>query len=310
MSAVGCYLDILSERGVVQWQSGGWRHNLIVASAWPLLAALLKNDPGVRGVLFCAFGEGDPIWDRAPPCLTPDTVWLRKEMGRTPVGSTDVKYIDGTGRSVPAATNRLEFSVTYRAPGVARDIREFGLVGGDASTAANSGRMVNYAVHPVIRLAANQTLTRKIRLSFRPGGSGTGEHSADVPLHWLASQPVTVIDGVGEAVATSLRNAGATDVGQLVSLELEQSPKGVSRTRVVELKAKARLAMQTAAHLVRISSVSGKTVDELLATAPDLATPAHLLEMLQGQLGLLLVALDARWLRRRTLADLTSSHAP
>src|SRR5204862_6791171 len=89
-----------------------------------------------------------------------------------------------------------------------------------------------------------------------------------------------------------------------------QLPKGVSRARAVELRAKAQLAMQTASQLVRISSLSSATLDDILAATPDLTIDADLLERLQSQVGVLQVALDARWLRRRTMAEFLASRAP
>src|SRR5258706_10593878 len=304
----GCYRDVVSERGAVRWQSGGWRHNLIVASAWPLVTALLRKEPNALGITFCAVGEGDPAWDTNPPQPSVETAHLHREIARAPVGVADMRYIDAAGRPAKTWTHRLELTVVIPAASTLRRVREFGLVGGDASGSANTRRLINYAVHPVIELRAKQTPKRTIRLSFRPGTSGA--EGADVPAHWLGGEPTTLIDGVGEAVASSLKDASAVTVAQLAGLGLDHLPKGLSRARAVELKAKARLAMQTAAQLVRAPSLSEKTIDEVLDSAPDESAPADLLDRLQGQLGMLQVSLDARWLRRLTLAQLVASHAP
>jgi len=306
----GCYRDIVSERDTVRSPSGGWRHNLIVSSAWPLVTALLRKEPSATGISFCAVGEGDPAWDKSPPPLSIETAKLRSEIARVAIGLAEMRYIDAAGRPARTWTHRLELTVVIPATPNARRVREFGLVGGDATSNANTGRLINYAVHPVIELRANQKLTRTIRLNFRPGGSAITEQGGGVPTHWLGTQPATLIDGVGDAVAASLKDAGATTVGDVATLQLDGVPKGFSRSRAVELRAKAQLAMQTAALLVRTSSLNDKTVDEVLSTTPSESVPADTLDRLQGQLGLLQVALDARWLKRRTLAELVASRAP
>src|SRR5262249_11415046 len=161
-----------------------------------------------------------------------------------------------------------------------------------------------------IELRAKQTLTRTIRLSFRPGAGGVTEQAGNVPLHWLGGEPASLIDGVGESVATALTGAGATTVRQLAALDLATLPKGISRARAVELKAKAQLALQTPARLTQISGLSAATPEAILVETRDPTPPADQLDRLQAQVGLLQVALDARWLKRRTLTELVSSRAP
>ncbi len=298
MSATGCYCDSVSERGVVWWQSGRWRHNLIVSSAWPLVAALLRKEPNAIGISFCAVGEGDSAWDRTVPRPTAETARLYREIARSAVALTEMRYIDAAGHPARGWTHRLELTITISPSSNPRTVREFGLFGGDATSTPNTGRLINYAVHPVIELRANQKLTRTIRLNFRPGGSAITEQGGGVPAHWLGNQPASLIDGVGDAVAAALKDAGATTIGELAMLQ------------IVELRAKAQLAMQTAAQLVRAPTFSDKTIDDVLSTTSDESVPIDTLDRLQGQLGLLQVALDARWLKRRTMAELLASRAP
>ncbi len=260
MSATGCYCDSVSERGVVWWQSGRWRHNLIVSSAWPLVAALLRKEPNAIGISFCAVGEGDSAWDRTVPRPTAETARLYREIARSAVALTEMRYIDAAGHPARGWTHRLELTITISPSSNPRTVREFGLFGGDATSTPNTGRLINYAVHPVIELRANQKLT--------------------------------------------------TTIGELAMLQIDTLPKGISRSRAVELRAKAQLAMQTAAQLVRAPTFSDKTIDDVLSTTSDESVPIDTLDRLQGQLGLLQVALDARWLKRRTMAELLASRAP
>ncbi len=300
---IGWYRDVVGGGQAVRPASHGWRKNLIVSSAWPLVAALLRNEPGVRGILYCAVGEGDPAWDAAPPAPTPDTTHLRKESTRVALGQADIGYLDAAGRTVGAPTHRLALSVTIGPAAAGRHLREFGLFGGNATAAAGSGQLLNYAIHPLIELRAGQTLTRMIRLSFRPGGAAAGD-TADVPPHWLGEEPVTVIDGVGASVADALQGSRVSNVRQLALLDATRPPEGVTVSRAVELKAKARLALQTATQLARVPELDDQTVDQVLAGAAAEPVAAAALERLRAQLGLLQVALDARRLRRMTLREL------
>ena len=66
----------------------------------------------------------------------------------------------------PAGTpsNRLEITADFKGEDFISNgtvkLREFGLFGGDATHAADSGLMINYMIHPVIPLTADLTLTR------------------------------------------------------------------------------------------------------------------------------------------------------
>ncbi len=281
---------------------------MIVSSAWPLVAALLRNEPGMRGILYCAVGAGERAWDTASPSPVagPEVKQLRNEIARVAIAPADMVYLDAAGRVTKAPTHRLALSVRVAAAQSPRELREFGLFGGDATATPGSGRLLNYAIHPVIALGPGQSLTRMIRLSFRPGGGGpAGE--ADVPFHWLAEEPVSIVDGVGASVAEALKASKVSSVRLLAALDLTNPVEGVSLSRAVELKAKARLAIQTAAQLVRVPGLEPKTVDDVLTGEAADSEPA---ERLQAQLGLLQVALDARWLKRLKVGDLVASEAP
>jgi len=301
---IGVYRDVVGGvRGVAE-VSPGWRRNLIVSSAWPLVAALLRNEPGLRGILYCAVGEGDQAWDAALPTPTPDTTHLRKETTRVALTHADISYVDAAGRNTSGPSHRLGLSVTIGPVPAPRRLREFGLVGGDATAAAGSGRLLNYAIHPLIELRAGQTLTRMIRLSFRSGGAAAPGEAADVPLHWLGNEPVTVIDGVGSSVAEALLDGEVSNVRELALLDATLPPEGVTISRAVELKAKARLALQTATQLPPVPELNDQTIGEILAGATGASVNADVLDRLHAQLGLLQVALDARRLRRLSLREL------
>src|SRR3989442_825753 len=292
----------------------GWRRNTIALSAWPLVAGLMRNTPDLRGLQFCAVGEGLSAWDASPPRADEATRTLVREVDRLALALERITYIDGFGHPTNTATARLEATAVFSWP-APRTLREFGLFGGDATAAADSGHLINYVVHRAFTVHPGSTLTRRVRLSFRPaGGTGAASMSRNVPEHPLGRLEATALHGVGPQIGSVLKRARATTIRSVSELRLGTEVGRLSVTQVVELRAKARLALRTVARLTMLGPLDAYQVETLLATAPsDLATqhdiPVESLEDLQEQLGLLLLALDARTLRRMTLAKLRAGGA-
>src|SRR5687767_14625433 len=82
----------------------GWRCNAIVATAWPLVAGLLRGEPGVAGIQFLAVGEGDPAWDGAHVPADPGTTRLRAEVARVDLRARGLAYLDPRGRPTRTPT--------------------------------------------------------------------------------------------------------------------------------------------------------------------------------------------------------------
>jgi hypothetical protein len=309
--ATGRYRDTLGNARRSRGRTSAWHSNLIAASLWPLVASLLKNDPKARGILYCAFGEGDPRWDTAPVAPTPQTTRLRAEVGRVDVPPGDIRFIDATGRTANVPTHRLGLEATFTAQGAGRQLREFALFGGSATAVADSGEMINYVIHRRMDLAAGQTLRREIRLSFRPTGGATEIDWVTLPSHWLARHPVSDVDGIGKASAEALARSGIKTIKDLAVAEPSVRIGTLAAARVVEMRAKARLALQCASQVRLIAGLAERTVAELLAAPPDTLaqearTPVSVVERLREQLGILQLALDAKVLRHLDLKTLAA----
>src|SRR5262245_18850954 len=212
----GRYFDRLSdEKGGTLWESG-WRRNRVVESGNRLLAALIRWEPGFSGNLFWALGEGAVSWDNLMPSPNVVDTHLSNEIGRKSLAADQVHYIDGNNNVTDTPTSRLGISVTFTGEELGQGVhslREFGLFGGDATEAANSGWMIDYVIHPRITLSAGMTLTRTLHLSF--GGKTQGE----VVGGFGASLSVMSIDGLGAAYASQLGERGITSLGDLIGID-------------------------------------------------------------------------------------------
>jgi hypothetical protein len=198
------------------------------------------------------------------------------------------------------------------AQGQGQTLREFGLFGGDASEAPNSGYLVNYVVHPRLDLRPGETLSRRVRLSFR-SSEAKGEHEwLNVPDHWLGGSPVTAIDGVGKKFEEALKAARVRTVAELARMEPTQGGRrSLPVTKLVELRAKARLALRAVADVAPMPALKNRSIIDILTVPPaalarDAEVPASAAQRLREQLGALQLALDASTLRRLTLERLQS----
>jgi hypothetical protein len=301
----GEYRDTLRAAGPAVGRP--WRPNTIVDSAWTLLAGLLKGDGSVRASLFLAVGEGVEAWDTGDVKAEPTAVRLHAERARYRVGESDVRFIDGANRVTPEPTSRLMIEVGLAVPAGGWVLREFGLFG-SASSTPDTGYLVNYVVHPVLRLRAGQRLTRRLRFSFRPGGQGPRPDWLQLAHHPLGGWPIDTLDGVGKVIGTALGRAGLTTIKALAQAGFHESVAGLSATRWCELRARARLALRCVAELAVPEPLLGHTLLDLTrrrATdlAAEAAVPLDAVERLQEQTALLQLALDARTLKQLTLAQ-------
>jgi beta-lactam-binding protein with PASTA domain len=131
---------------------------MIVARGLDLIAALLANRTGLRGIVYWAVGSGDPAWDAAPPTIDPATTGLKAEIYR--------KRIDPTQATYDSSSRTITVSVTF-GPGEAIGmLREFGLFGGDASPRPGSGFLINYTIHAPLQHAAGTSLARQVHFNI------------------------------------------------------------------------------------------------------------------------------------------------
>ena len=166
----GRYQDrFFNHQGILLWQSS-WRSNRILNNCDRLLAALLKGEVGMEGLLYWAVGEGQPIWDDLLPNPQSTNTQLTQEVARFPLAPGQINYIDDQGNFSIIPTQRLEILLDIDGSTLVdsgfQSLREFGLFGGDATTAPDSGFMINQVIHPRIDVAPGMTLSRTLQLTF------------------------------------------------------------------------------------------------------------------------------------------------
>lgn len=164
----GKYWDVIKKAGggLLDY---GWRSNIVVDQCRELLAAFMLGG-AASGIQRISLGRGEDAWDGVPaPAPDPGTLSLTDT---SPVtinsGSLQLDFIDATGNAVTLPTHRIQITLTL-TPGtlpISGDevfpLREFALFG----QLNGADYMIDYVRHPVMNIAADDTLTRRIRLVF------------------------------------------------------------------------------------------------------------------------------------------------
>lgn len=145
--------------------------NIVTLGASILLARLMKsNTDPAYGLFALAIGSGDPSWDpRNPPAPLNSRAVLVSEIARKQFSATTfIQPVPAGSTPYPTLTptNILDLTTVY-GPGDAEGYwMEMGLVGGDASLAANSGTLVTYKTFGMVTKPAGSTYTVTYRLTF------------------------------------------------------------------------------------------------------------------------------------------------
>ena len=306
----GYYCDVLTDsRSKVHWSSG-WRPNLIVQNCYMLLAALMKGESGMKGIMYLAAGKGRESWDSTRPKPVPTATMLEQEVLRKPVTDAQISYSGSTDQT---PTNSLEITVSLHGADLVQEgsipLREFGLFGGDATGAANSGYMINYVIHPRIDLTPQLTLDRTMHLEFSEGTvriKTPGKEGS----RFGASLPVISISGIGETYAETLSEQGIRTLGDLVTLDTSRVAGKISAARLKEFQVKSKMVMNMQLNLAPFKKLAGWSIDRLISEKPKVlvrASPGTTLEMakqFQEELSVLQVSLDDLLLCELTLDDL------
>ncbi len=302
----GRYRDRLHDEAGSLLRDSGWRDNLIVDSAWRLVASLMVRDPRAGGIGFWAVGEGDPDWDgvRIAPRRGADR--LHAEMDRIEVTREDFQYLDGRGRPTSRPTFEVELTGRFRWPEASHTLREFGVFGGEAGEAPGSGTLVNLVIHPRLEVPAGATLVRRLRLSFLPEEQSRW---LEVPRHWLGREGVTVVDGVGEVFTEALDRAGVRTVSHLAALEPMEHEGVLPFVRLVELRAKARLLLRAASELRAGAGFHRMTGWEIIVTptlrlAAEAGASPEEAARVREKVSALELTLDHPFLRQITVGEL------
>ncbi len=289
----------------------GWRPNLIVEGCNRLLAALMKGQQGLGGILYLAVGEGLKEWDAALPHPQPASTRLSAEILRRPIATEEIIFLDGDGQPAAAPTGRLQISIEltradFPANGF-QPVREFALFGGNATAAADSGFMINHVIHPRIDITAGLTLCRTLRLDF----SQVFAPKEEIP-GLGAGLPVRSLDGVGEVYGQALALAGVNTLRDFLTMELLEPPAGIPAVKLREFRTKARMVMALKVGLAPFAALSHLSISDLLNENPStlaaltrtFTITADMAAELQEELMTLQVALDDQQLQQMTLGSL------
>ena len=301
----GKYRDLVLDQHSRPLFDSGWTSNTIVDSAWPLIAGLLKNDPALDGILFWAVGAGDPAWDGAHPGASAATTRLQDEIDRQAIPAAAIDYLNQDGTPAAGPTTRLEISTVFSWP-EPRTVREFGLFGGNATAARNSGHLINYVIHPRLDLPAGGQLTRRLHFALRPE---VDQAWVSLPQHWLGDLEVTRLAGVGQAQADLLAGAGIETIVQLAESEPALLDIDLPLRRRVEMCTRARLALRTVTRLAPLSGLLDHTAWQVAVTPlPPLAADAGASEeqvaRLRDQVSALAAIMSQAFLQDVTIGEL------
>ncbi len=303
----GCYCDVLTDsNGRVQQ---GWHSNLIVRNCNLLLAALMKNEINMQGILYLGIGEGEDDWDSSRPVPLMTTTKLAKEVARLEITKNQVVYLDNLEKPVETISNRLEITIKFRGEDFISNgfqtIREFGLFGGDATKEPNSGFMINYVIHPRIDLTSDLTFTRKLRLTFSMGAV-----QEEKVMGVGANLRVISIDGIGDEYAGELGKNGIYYLSDLAEIDPFSPVGSIPQARLKDFRAKARMVSRLGVNPAPFIQLAECSISSLLSKRPEiLATDApgvtsEVIKQLQEKLSVLHIALDDAHLQQITLSEL------
>ncbi len=331
----GRYRDcLLNPQGTLLWQSN-WRSNRILNDCNRLLAALMKGETGLQGLLYWAVGTGQASWDALMPNPQPTTTQLEQEVARFPLAAGQIEYVDEQDHASPTTTPRLAIRLDLEGSALVsrgfQSLREFGVFGGNATAAANSGLMINQAIHPRIDVSPGMTLSRTLVLTFTlsehlPGGDRTlAEPQAAPPaasdrnLSWTGPRavlPVSALHGVGKGYASTLEAAGVADLAAMAQLEPNQAIGRLSTAKLREFRAKARLVLSYPTDLGELAPLADLSVAEFLhspaaaiANMQPSSIALPIVVQWQIQLDSIQLALDDDQLKQMTLGELIGAQA-
>lgn len=178
---VGKFKDTLrwkSHTGSERIEERGWSFNQIQDSALLQIAGSVIGAEDTTSGLFnnfgpiryLAIGSGDSSWDADPNNVTKpvDQAALQSEFVRFAVAADDFDFLSSGGAvlSPQELSSRFKLTRILGENDANGDLREFGLFGGDASAAADSGIIFNWITHPLIQKDATLVIERVIDIQF------------------------------------------------------------------------------------------------------------------------------------------------
>lgn len=141
-------------------------HNLVVNNFLNLVMSLLKQQSGYKGIQYWAVGSGASSWDGSMPNPDINSTKLTAELGRVAIRAGEIKFLNSDYNEVSTPTNILQISHTFGPSDCNGVWREFGIFGGNATTAKDSGIMINKRHHAVITKTEEMTIERIMRFTL------------------------------------------------------------------------------------------------------------------------------------------------
>lgn len=141
-------------------------HNLVVNDFLKLVMSLLKGETGYKGVQYWAIGSGASSWDSNMPSPAIDATKLTSELGRVAISAGEIKFLTPEYEVTNTPTNIIQITHTFGPSDCNGVWREFGLFGGNATTAKDSGIMINKRHHAVLTKTEEMTIERVIRFTL------------------------------------------------------------------------------------------------------------------------------------------------
>ena len=141
-----------------------WIPNIIVDSISTLLGALFSGETGYTGIQYVVVGSGDADWDvNGTPDPGESQTVMDSEIARV---AASIVYLDAANAETASVTGRLAITGTFGPNDGNGDWREWGLAGGNATATQDTGLLIDYQTHDIVSKTTNDTILRRVRLSF------------------------------------------------------------------------------------------------------------------------------------------------
>lgn len=154
-------IDRIYKNGVLVDEIHG--HNLVVNTFLNLVMCLVKQQTGYGGLQYWAVGSGSASWDSSPVTPDIDAKRLTQEIGRVPLSADCFSFLNADFEPVNTPSNILQIKRLFSESECNGVWREFGIFGGNATSATNSGIMINKRHHGVITKTNEMQVERIMR---------------------------------------------------------------------------------------------------------------------------------------------------
>lgn len=161
-SSIGEFRDIIRHAdGTVEVTP--WTRNTIVTDINKAIAYALAQKGGAT---YWAVGSGEEAWDTSSHDPQPSDTRLANEIGRKEIPKSAIKFLDEFGSETSAITNTIQITLTFGVEELNGVWREFAIVGGNATSSANTGILINHKVHGVINKTNTMEIERQMKFTF------------------------------------------------------------------------------------------------------------------------------------------------